>query len=127
MPVHSPDTTCPLCGEANLCRSASGQPYKGACWCEEFTLPVHFLRYLEEGALAPACFCRACFTELDRLARSVDAPEDILQQAQAIRRPNEPDFYLDELGRTVFTTSYHLKRGYCCDSGCRHCPYPATA
>lgn len=23
----------------------------------------------------------------------------------------------------VFTEAYHLKRGYCCQSGCRHCPY----
>jgi hypothetical protein len=23
----------------------------------------------------------------------------------------------------VFTATYHLKRGYCCNSGCRHCPY----
>ena len=23
----------------------------------------------------------------------------------------------------VFTRAYHLKRGYCCGSGCRHCPY----
>jgi hypothetical protein len=23
----------------------------------------------------------------------------------------------------VFTAAYHLKRGYCCGSGCRHCPY----
>ncbi len=23
----------------------------------------------------------------------------------------------------VFTEKYHLKRGYCCKSGCRHCPY----
>jgi hypothetical protein len=23
----------------------------------------------------------------------------------------------------VFTRLYHLKRGYCCGSGCRHCPY----
>ncbi len=23
----------------------------------------------------------------------------------------------------VFTAAYHLKRGYCCHSGCRHCPY----
>ena len=23
----------------------------------------------------------------------------------------------------VFTAAYHLKRGYCCFSGCRHCPY----
>jgi hypothetical protein len=28
----------------------------------------------------------------------------------------------------VFTAEYHLKRGYCCHSGCRHCPYdPPTA
>jgi len=25
----------------------------------------------------------------------------------------------------VFTAAYHLKRGYCCGSGCRHCPYRA--
>jgi Family of unknown function (DUF5522) len=23
----------------------------------------------------------------------------------------------------VFTAAYHLKRGFCCGSGCRHCPY----
>lgn len=23
----------------------------------------------------------------------------------------------------VFTAAYHLKRGYCCKSGCLHCPY----
>ncbi|WP_073094195.1 DUF5522 domain-containing protein [Cyclobacterium lianum] len=23
----------------------------------------------------------------------------------------------------VFTETYHLLRGYCCGSGCRHCPY----
>ena len=23
----------------------------------------------------------------------------------------------------VFTEKYHLKRGYCCESKCRHCPY----
>jgi hypothetical protein len=23
----------------------------------------------------------------------------------------------------VFTAAYHLKRGSCCKSGCRHCPY----
>jgi hypothetical protein len=32
------------------------------------------------------------------------------------------DFYL-EGGLMVFTSAYHLKRGYCCGSGCRHCPY----
>jgi hypothetical protein len=23
----------------------------------------------------------------------------------------------------VFTSQYHLRRGYCCENGCRHCPY----
>ncbi|WP_437927554.1 DUF5522 domain-containing protein [Sorangium sp. So ce291] len=32
------------------------------------------------------------------------------------------DYYL-EGGRVVFTEVYHLKRGYCCNSKCRHCPY----
>jgi iron complex transport system substrate-binding protein len=32
------------------------------------------------------------------------------------------DYYL-ESGRMVFTASYLQRRGYCCGSGCRHCPY----
>ncbi len=35
----------------------------------------------------------------------------------------ETDYYFNESGLMVFTRSYHLKRGYCCESGCRHCPY----
>lgn len=36
--------------------------------------------------------------------------------------PPEPEFYL-ERGLLVFTAAHHLKRGSCCGSGCRHCPY----
>jgi hypothetical protein len=32
-------------------------------------------------------------------------------------------YYL-EAGRWVFTERFLLERGYCCSSGCRHCPYP---
>jgi len=32
------------------------------------------------------------------------------------------DFY-KEGEKVVFTSVYHLKRGYCCHSKCRHCPY----
>ena len=31
--------------------------------------------------------------------------------------------YTVEGGRWVFTAAYLLRRGYCCESGCRHCPY----
>ncbi|MDQ3687102.1 MAG: DUF5522 domain-containing protein, partial [Acidobacteriota bacterium] len=36
------------------------------------------------------------------------------------------DFYR-EGAALVFTASYHLQRGYCCESGCRHCPYRKAA
>ncbi|HEY6846490.1 MAG TPA: DUF5522 domain-containing protein [Terracidiphilus sp.] len=32
------------------------------------------------------------------------------------------DFYMDG-PYLVFTAAYHLKRGFCCGSKCRHCPY----
>ncbi|WP_111446644.1 DUF5522 domain-containing protein [Breznakibacter xylanolyticus] len=35
----------------------------------------------------------------------------------------EGDFYMDERGWRVMTATFHRKRGYCCGSGCRHCPY----
>ena len=34
------------------------------------------------------------------------------------------DFYFDEkTGYKIFTEKFLKKRGYCCGSGCRHCPY----
>ena len=35
----------------------------------------------------------------------------------------EPEDYYFEGPNMVFTAAYLLKRGYCCGSGCRHCPY----
>lgn len=36
----------------------------------------------------------------------------------------EGEDYVIENGLYVFTRSYLLKRGHCCHSGCRNCPYP---
>ena len=38
----------------------------------------------------------------------------------------EPGDYYFEGPNLVFIAAYHLKRGSCCNSGCRHCPYGAT-
>jgi hypothetical protein len=35
----------------------------------------------------------------------------------------EPEDYYFDGPYLVFTAAYHLKRGSCCHSGCRHCPY----
>jgi hypothetical protein len=32
------------------------------------------------------------------------------------------DFYMDG-PYLVFTAAYHQRRGFCCNSDCRHCPY----
>lgn len=37
-------------------------------------------------------------------------------------RPTQPDYTIEN-GLLVYTAAYHLKRGTCCGSGCRHCPY----
>ena len=42
----------------------------------------------------------------------------------------EGDYYLSPEGYRIFTEQYLLKRGYCCESNCKHCPYgfdPKTA
>ena len=33
------------------------------------------------------------------------------------------NFYYDKYGDMVMTQEYHIKRGSCCGSGCKHCPY----
>jgi len=33
------------------------------------------------------------------------------------------DYYINEQGSFVFTEVAHLKRGYCCQNKCKHCPW----
>jgi hypothetical protein len=33
------------------------------------------------------------------------------------------DFYINDRGLFVFMEAYHKKRGFCCESGCVHCPF----
>ncbi len=37
--------------------------------------------------------------------------------------PLAPEDFYFEGPYMVFTAAFHLKRGYCCNSDCRHCPY----
>ncbi len=41
---------------------------------------------------------------------------------EAVQLVENDDYYLDH-GLMVLTARYHLRRGYCCEQGCRHCPY----
>jgi Family of unknown function (DUF5522) len=46
-------------------------------------------------------------------------PRALAPEEEALR---PEDFYM-EGPYLVFTAAYHLRRGYCCNSDCRHCPY----
>jgi len=49
-----------------------------------------------------------------------------MNRTKPVRLVEGVDYYLDA-GRFVFTAAYHRKRGYCCNSKCRHCPYREVA
>jgi hypothetical protein len=35
----------------------------------------------------------------------------------------EEDYHINENGKVVFSRGYHLRRSFCCGSGCVNCPY----
>ena len=45
------------------------------------------------------------------------------QPATDLSEPLSSEDYYYEGPYLVFTAAYHLQRGYCCNSDCRHCPY----
>ena len=55
----------------------------------------------------------------------MEQASELEQRSERLRRLGlEPgDYYFSPEGYLVFTEQYHLKRGYCCQSGCPHCPY----
>jgi hypothetical protein len=61
--------------------------------------------------------------KISRLNINFPKYDEIIElHKQAIGEKN--DIYIDpSSGFAVFTAEYLLKRGYCCGSGCRHCPY----
>jgi Family of unknown function (DUF5522) len=59
----------------------------------------------------------------DRLSPDDPAYAQIIQ-AHADALGAGVDTYVDpRSGLTVLTAGYLAQRGYCCESGCRHCPY----
>jgi hypothetical protein len=50
-------------------------------------------------------------------------PDDDRERFDLKRPLVEGDDYTIENGLLVFTAAYHLRRGWCCGSGCRNCPF----
>jgi hypothetical protein len=107
---------CPVCGQPNDCQLCTAAVYKGPCWCLQVEIPEVLLNQIPPAARGKACLCRDCVTAFHRTRLEAPARPEL--------RPG--DFYFAN-GLMVFTAEYHLRRGYCCGNGCRHCPYPKAS
>ncbi len=46
-----------------------------------------------------------------------------MKELSKIKELDKKYYYFASEGYIVFTKEYHLKRGYCCNNSCKHCPY----
>src|SRR6185312_9783397 len=112
LPTNKTDARpCPLRDKPNNCQLCTHAAYKGPCWCARVKIPDELLAQVPPDLKNKACICFDCVMRFHR--RQLDRTKIV-----------PGDFYFDK-GLMVFTADYHLRRGYCCGSECRHCPYRA--
>lgn len=107
-----------ICSRCHAVFTCGPSQEDGKCWCEG--LP-HVAPIADEQA---GCFCPQCLSEaIARLNDPQTGPADVVNEQSSLPQLREGEDYYLEGGAMVFTAAYHLKRGYCCDNSCRHCPY----
>ena len=116
---QSKQKSCSSCSVNFTCGPTSGEQ---GCWCEAL-LHVSLVAGVDQDCLCPACLSEAIAklvltrneaTEISASGNIATNPPSKLMEGQ--------DYYC-EGPAIVFTAHYLLSRGYCCESGCRHCPY----
>ena len=119
---QSREKSCSNCGVSFSCGPATG---KNSCWCEE--LPhVSLVACADQDCLCPACLSEAIakLALIKNEETEVSPPGNIATNLPPVLVEGE-DYYC-EGAAIVFTAHYLLRRGYCCDSGCRHCQYESA-
>ncbi len=109
---------CTACADSFACTLDE------SCWCK--TLP-----YISEVRRNSHCICQACTAEQIK-AYLESYPEKAAKFRDKKLSSEVPiennytenvDYYINESGHWVFTSYYLLKRGFCCQNQCKHCPY----
>lgn len=103
---------CSSCGSGFGCDADTNDV---ACWCKNVT------GVIESPEPGIDCLCPQCLEKAIATQRRCDGTAD--SEPTTPRALVEGEDYYLESGNLVFTRQYHLKRGYCCESGCRHCPW----
>ncbi|TGD56696.1 DUF5522 domain-containing protein [Flavobacterium humi] len=112
---------CSTCGIAFDCGDT---PAGIQCWCNGF--PPIFSPSDVIDCLCPVCFKSACAAKIDEYVAGISpqtAPGNKAKDLPETTNLLEGIDYYIENGNYVFKPWYHLKRGFCCQNGCRHCPY----
>ena len=113
--------TCSACGVTFSCGITEPD---GKCWCNNY--PAMFHPNPEIDCLCPSCLKEATIKKINDYVSSLSPEEALDNKAKDLPKTNtlieDVDYYMDG-GLVVFTSWYHLRRGYCCENGCRHCPY----
>ena len=109
--------TCQNCNVDFTC-------YNSGCWCNNLPqiIPLDPNRN---------CYCVDCLkVEVQKKIKEYTnnlTPEN-LKQIRDLGKVEKCvegiDYYINDDGLHTFTKWYHLRRGYCCENNCKHCPYP---
>ena len=86
------------------------------CQCSTVNLSAATKSFLEQADFD--CLCVSCLAAVNEKVN--------LLEGKTFPKGDElvQDFHYYMEGQYfVFTENYHILRGYCCQSGCRHCPY----
>jgi hypothetical protein len=103
---------CKRCGSQFECKVGD----VNNCQCSTVSLSDATRKFLANTHFG--CLCAGCLTDIEgkvllTKGKSFPKPQDQIENVH----------YYIENGFYVFTEHYHLLRGSCCQSGCRHCPY----
>lgn len=100
--------SCGRCSTKINCMANNELP----CECSKLSLSTETMEFLKKTSYD--CLCNQCLKELDSLvAIKIDKNGKLIENLH---------FYYED-AYVVFKELYHIQRGHCCKSNCRHCAY----
>ena len=120
---EEPFISTKLCRQCDLDFLCGPVKQSGQCWCNAF--PPILSPDPENDCLCPGCLQKLMEQKIKVYSESVtieQANKLDLNKYKTAKNIVDIDYYIEN-GFFVFSKWYHLKRGTCCENGCRHCPY----
>ncbi len=117
---HSLTKHCAIC---NCEFTGSSEQTDLSHWCNTF--PSIMSEQFNQQQHCQSCLAQSIVQRIKASIRS-NGIEKVIGIARPYFNPGNLIEHIDytiEQGNYVFSSWYHLKRGTCCDSGCRNCPY----